>query len=104
MGLSCLGASISQNIILISNYFKYETVQKIDEKKIVGDMYTPEIVFCSDPPNYNESVNVIDGDIKFWSEDNVSLANLTIMKLRTLYKVQVVLLKKGLKCVPIYHV
>ena len=56
-------------------------------------MHTPEIIFCSDPPNYNRSTDIILGDILAWKPnagigyDYVKRANVTIKKIQTLLKV-----------------
>ena len=83
-----------QNIVLIQNYLKYETVRKIDNRNIEGEMNTPDIVLCRDPPNYNKNSTLIHGDILLWKSEadiingNVDIANISVKKLNTFHKVK----------------
>ena len=93
VSIACLGASIYQNVLLIKNYFNYDTVHKIEEKSVEGSMLTPDIIFCRDPPNFNASEDLIAGPILSWKSnlganyDFLRQANVTIRKISTFYKV-----------------
>ena len=90
----CLFVSISQTVVLINNYCKYETVRKIGEKYIDDVMHTPDIIICRDPPNDSNTENLIDGDISLIDHhdyhekdhDDENGTNVHVKKLKTLYK------------------
>ena len=89
VGLACLTISIYQNIVLIKNYFKYDTVQKIDEMTVEGLMNTPEIILCRDPPNFNKSSKMFQSIAlhNFELETAVENFNPSVQKFNTFYKV-----------------
>ena len=67
----CLGASIYQNFLLIKNYFKRDTVYKNEEITFEGNMFTPDLLICRDPPIYNDTESVIQNNkIRLWNSRN----------------------------------
>ena len=67
----CLGASIYQNFLLIRNYFQYDTVYKNEEITIAGNMFTPDLLICRDPPIFNETESVIQNNVvRLWNSRN----------------------------------
>ena len=85
IGFVCLCASVFQNGTLINNYFKYETVRKIDEIELEGPMYTPEIIICGDPPNLNINQSLILGHPVLANTENSTIIKTKIIN--TMFKV-----------------
>ena len=55
--------------------------------KIEGAMPTPEIIFCPDPPTYDPSAEIIDGNFTLWKSEESEYIDLNVKKLGTFFKV-----------------
>ena len=50
IGIACISVTILQCCQLFDNFTKRETLRKVSEKFLDGDIVTPMIIICGDPP------------------------------------------------------
>ena len=59
IAIICISATIFQSVLLIENYNLKATLVKNTEVLQTGQIKTPIIVFCSDPPNNDPDTNFV---------------------------------------------
>ena len=70
IGVSCFGVTLYQCIVLIENYIAKSSIWKNSDRTLTGDLPTPMIIICSDPPNNDTendlvmNINDYDGALK----------------------------------------
>ena len=80
ISITCLVVALYQCIELFNNYNAKETIRKSTEVFLHGDIPTPQIIVCTDPPHH-DTENKIIKIAKY--EDKVPL----VRNLKTEFKV-----------------
>ena len=83
--LCCIVAALVQSIELVQNYNLKETIWKKQEEIYHGEMPTPILIFCTDPPDSNHE-NIIKH-----AEQN-STVKPPVVKFNTILKVNIELI------------
>ena len=77
--LVCLSVTLFQTILLFDNFSSKGTFRQISEEYLDGDVITPMVIFCSDPPQGEEDDDMI------MIPNNIFLIN--IKRMKTMFKV-----------------
>ena len=83
--LCCIVAALVQSIELVQNYNLKETIWKKQEEIYHGEMPTPILIFCTDPPDSNHE------DIIKHADQN-STVKPPVVKFNTILKVNIELI------------
>ena len=65
----------------------------MDEREIEGTIHTPDIILCRDPPIINQSIDILDGELRLWNSEigsnpaDLMEPNVSVKKLKTFFKV-----------------
>ena len=94
IGLLCFGLTVYQCVLLFENYNKRDTVSKSSEIHIKEEFLTATIIICTDPPNLNESHDIIKETV----HDGTNFTLKSPQKMKTIFKVQFTLLLIILPC------
>ena len=85
-GFICVIAAILQSIQLLYNFNLRETIWKKHEKLLEGDMPTPAVIFCSNPPNLNTDQEVVTHGLShnhdYWANKAPIVTFQTFLKVR----------------------
>ena len=79
VGITCTICAMIQCIALIDDYNARDTLRKVSQKYFHGPMPTPMLVVCSDPPQWDSSVEIVTPCPK---------TNITMRKFYTSFKVR----------------
>ena len=85
IAIICISATIFQSVLLIGNYNLKATLVKNTEVLQNGEIKTPIIVFCSDPPHNDPDTNFVR---EAGNGLNGEALNLTIGRIKTTLKVK----------------
>ena len=80
ISIACLIVALYQCIELFTNYNAKETIRKSTEVFFHGDIPTPQIIVCTDPPHHDTENKII----KIAKDDDEMPP---VRNLKTLYKV-----------------
>ena len=85
IAIICISATILQSILLIENYNLKATLVKNTEVLQDGEIKTPIIVFCSDPPHNDPDTNIVRESVDNLNGKSI---NLTLGRIKTTLKVK----------------
>ena len=82
--ISCVAVTVWQASLLCKNYTSMDTIHKKSQINL-GEIVTPMMVFCKDPPTNDPMNDLIT--VYYPERSYFPLGNLTITKMKTMFKV-----------------